>query len=184
MHRFECGPEVETGNEDIDSQHQTLYAMLNEVLFSRELEESPYQFKRAVTFLFSYVEYHFASEELAMLERGYGSRRFHSAFHDHVRREARAIAATFARKISVEETRSAIFFMFEDWVMYHVQNADRQLATWMREQTPDGQAPRLPGLLPLKQAGSLAPDFDEHILSSAAGRRKPRNVSPSETVAK
>ena len=170
MHRFECGPEVETGHDDLDSQHQTLFAMLNEVLFSRELEESPYQFKRAVTFLFSYLEYHFASEELAMLEQGYSSRRFHSAFHDHVRRESRAITATFARKISAEETRAAIFFMFEDWVMYHVQNADRQLAAFLCEKTPAGQTPRLPGLLPLKQAGSLAPDFDEHLLAEAIGR--------------
>ena len=88
MHRFEFEPDLETGNVDIDSQHQTLFAMANEILFSRELEQSPQQFRRAMTFLFSYLEYHFASEELGMLEHGYSSRRFHAAFHDHVRREA------------------------------------------------------------------------------------------------
>jgi hemerythrin-like metal-binding protein len=109
-----------TGNKDIDGQLHTLFAMANEVLYSDELARSPEQFRRAVTFLVSYLEYHFAAEELAMLERGYSSRRFHTAFHDHVRREARTIAASVARKETIEETRSAIYFMLEDWVEYHV----------------------------------------------------------------
>jgi hemerythrin len=172
MHRFEFEPEYETGNVDIDSQHQTLFAMANEILFSRELEQSPQQFRRAMTFLFSYLEYHFASEELGMLEHGYASRRFHAAFHDHVRREARAIAANVARKgVSLEDTRSAIFFMLEDWVVYHVREADRQLADFLREKSAtSGEMPRLPGIRPLKASGSIAADFDEQVLMGASGR--------------
>ena len=116
MHRFETTPELATGNRDIDHQLQTLFAMVNEILFSLELAQSRDQFRRAVNFMVSYIEYHFAAEELAMLERGYDSRRFHTAFHDHVRREARTIAANLSRKGSTEEAQSAIFFMFEDWV--------------------------------------------------------------------
>lgn len=164
MHRFDLTPELETGNEDIDSQHQTLFAMVNEILFSSELERS--QLKRAATFLFSYLEYHFASEELAMLEQRYPSRRFHSAFHDHIRREAAAIASEISRDISIAEARSRIFFLFEDWVMYHVQNADRQLAEFIREETPAGQTPRLPGLLTSRKTPS--PDLDEAILATVA----------------
>jgi hemerythrin len=170
MHRFEFEPELKTGNEDIDSQHQTLFAMANEILFSRELEQSPQQFRRAMTFLFSYLEYHFASEELGMLEHGYESRRFHAAFHDHVRREARAIAADLTRKVSLQETRSAIFFMLEDWVVYHVRDADRQLANFLQEKSSSGETARLPGILPLKASGSIAADFDEQVLMGAAGR--------------
>jgi hemerythrin-like metal-binding protein len=169
MHRFETTPELETGNTDIDGQLRTLFTMTNEVLYSDELARSPEQFRRAVTFLVSYLEYHFAAEELAMLEQGYESRRFHTAFHDHVRREARTIAANVARKETAEETRSAIYFMLEDWVEYHVRNADRQLASFLRELAPTNGAARLPGIRPLKASGSISADFDEQILSRAAG---------------
>jgi len=133
MHRFETTPELATGNTDIDGQLHTLFTMTNEILYSDELARSPEQFRRAVTFLVSFLEYHFAAEELAMLERGYESRRFHTAFHDHVRREARTIATNVARTETAEETRSAIYFMLEDWVEYHVRNADRQLVSFLRE---------------------------------------------------
>jgi len=156
MHRFEFTPELETGNEDVDSQHQTLFAMTNEILFSAELEQDPEEFRRAVGLLFSYLEYHFASEELAMLELHYGSRRFHAAFHDHVRRQAKEIAKGMGRKESFDEIRSAIFFMLEDYVVYHVPGADRQLATFMREQTPSERKPRLPEVHP-RSASGLTP---------------------------
>lgn len=168
MHRFEATPELKTGNRDIDEQLQTLFSMVNEILFSADLARSHEQFRRAVNFMVSYLEYHFAAEELAMLERGYDSRRFHTAFHDHVRREARAIAANIGRKGSTEEAQSAIFFMLEDWVEYHVRDSDRQLATYLREHAGNG-AVALPGIRPLKAAGRISADFDEQILTHVAG---------------
>ena len=168
MHRFETTSDLATGNRDIDHQLQTLFAMVNEILFSPDLAQSRDQFRRAVNFMVSYIEYHFAAEELAMLERGYDSRRFHTAFHDHVRREARTIAANLARKGSADEAQSAIFFMFEDWVEYHVRDADRLLASYLRDHTGDG-AVALPGIRPLKAAGKISADFDEQILTRAAG---------------
>jgi len=165
MHRFDITSGSGTGNADMDGQLQTLFDMANDVLFPRGPEPGLFEFRRGVSSLFSYLEYHFASEELAMLGHGYGSRRFHAAFHDHVRREARAIAGRLGRTASIEETRSAIFFLLEDWRVYHVAQADRQLATYLREQSMDGEIPRLPGILPLKAVGALAPDFDERVLS-------------------
>jgi hemerythrin-like metal-binding protein len=170
MHRFEIGPEAGTGNADIDVQLQTLFSMANEILFLPAPEPGSPAFRRAVSFLFSYLEYHFASEELIMLERGYPSRRFHAAFHDHVRREAGRIGAGLARSFSIEETRSAIFFLLEDWVVYHVAEADRQLATHLRDSAPAGVPPRLPGIRPLKACGAIAVNFDERILAGVAGK--------------
>lgn len=167
MHRFEFVPELETGNSDIDLQHRTLFAMANEVLYSVELEKNPLRFQRAVTSLVAYLEYHFASEELAMRQRGYNSRRFHSAFHDHIRREAKAIAVRATGNESREEIRSAVFFLLEDWIVYHVKDADRQLAIFLCEQTPVGAKPGLPDVRPFLTAGTMAMEFDTRILSSA-----------------
>jgi len=171
MHRFEIGPEVRTGNADIDGQLQTLCNLANDILFLPTPEPGSPGFRRAVAFLFSYLEYHFASEELVMIERGYPSRRFHAAFHDHVRREAGKITAGLARRFSIEEIRSAIFFLLEDWIVYHVADGDRQLATYLHEAAPAGEPPRLPGIRPLKASGTIANDFDERILAGVEARR-------------
>jgi hemerythrin len=169
MHRFALTPELETGNLDIDAHHQTLFAMANEIMFSNDLAQAPQLFRRAVTFLVSYLEYHFASEELAMLQRSYNRRRFHSAFHDHIRREAHDIAQRMDNGAHFEETRQAVFFMFEDWLMYHVADSDRQLASFLGEHAPSGVPARLPDIRPLKDCGAIAPDFDERILVGVAG---------------
>lgn len=163
MHRFDMGPSFTTGNHDIDHQLATLFELANDILFTQPEDAPAADVRHAVSHLFSYLEYHFASEELAMLEHSYPSRRFHSAFHDHVRREARAIVGRMARATSMDEIRSAIFFLLEDWVVYHVSEADRHLATYLFEQTPAGSSPSLPGLRPLKAAGSLAPDFEDRL---------------------
>ncbi len=165
MHRFEVAGGAGTGNADIDAQLGTLFEMANDLLFPSAAEPSLFAFRREVSFLFSYLEYHFASEELAMLEQGYGSRRFHAAFHDHVRREARAIINRLGRKASIEETRSAIFFLLEDWRVYHVSQADRQLAAYLSERSAGGEIPHLPGIMPLKAVGALSSDFDERVLA-------------------
>jgi hemerythrin len=164
MHRFELTSASSTGNPDIDAQLKTLFGIANELLFETEPEQRPQDFRREVSFLLSYLEYHFASEELAMLECGFTSRRFHSAFHDHVRREIRSISARLDQRASIDEIRSAIFFVLEDWAVYHVADADRHLATYLGENAPTGTVPRMPGIQPLKANGSLRADFDERVV--------------------
>jgi hemerythrin len=160
--------EQETGNSDIDFQHRTLFAMANEVLFSSELAKSPEQFQRAVNFLVAYLEYHFSSQELAMRQHRYASRRFHSAFHDHIRREARNIAAR-ASGGSTEETKSAIFFLLEDWAVYHVSAADRHLADFLLEQPAIEATPLLPDLRPMVTSAGPSAEFGKRVLASARG---------------
>jgi hemerythrin len=170
MHRFEFSAEMETGNSDIDFQHRTLFAMANEVLFSIELTKSPEQFQRAVNFLVAYLEYHFSSQELAMRQHRYASRRFHSAFHDHIRREARTIAARSSSKGNMEETKSAIFFLLEDWAVYHVSDADRLLADFLLEQSPGEATAGLSDIRPMASAsGTPSPDFDKAMLAGVVG---------------
>lgn len=170
MHRFEFTPEMETGNSDIDFQHRALFSMANEVLFSNDLVKSPEQFQRSVNFLVAYIEYHFSSEELAMRQHRYASRRFHSAFHDHIRREARAIAARSSMRESMEETKSAIFFLLEDWAVYHVNDADRLLAEFLLEQARDEATPGLPDIRPMTAAGvSSATAFDKPVSAVVVG---------------
>jgi hemerythrin-like metal-binding protein len=169
MHRFEITEVTSTGNPDIDNQLRILFEMANEILFDDELKADPVRFRHAVGLLFSYLEFHFASEELAMLDQSYDSRRAHSAFHDHVRREARSISDKLTAPSSFDEARDAIFFVLEDWVVYHVGDADRLLAIYLQEIAPAGTEIRMPGIRPLKACGSIPADFDESALDAVVG---------------
>jgi hemerythrin-like metal-binding protein len=169
MHRFDLTSQLLTGNPDIDKRHLALFAVANEILFSRKLGQDPSQFRRAVACWQAHLEVDFASEELAMVRCAYLRSRFHSAFHDHVRRGAQEISVRLARDGHVEQACQAIFFLLEDWAVYHVAQADRELAEHLREHAPAGASPRLPDIGPLKEAGRLALDFDERLLAGVSG---------------
>jgi hemerythrin len=136
MHRFEFKSELETGNSDIDSQHQTLLAMANEILYSRALEQNRERFHRGVIFFVSYLEDHFAAEEMAMLEQDYDSRPSHVRFHDYIRREARAIVALLNDNKAYSEIKLSIYILLEAWIFFHVRHADCHFAAFLREQFP------------------------------------------------
>ena len=195
MNRFEFTPALETGNRDIDAHVRTLFAIANEILYSKALEESPHEFRRALKFFVAYLDYHFASEEVVMAKRHYPSRHLHAAFHAQVIHEADDIAIRVNSGGASEESRDALYFMVEDWLTYHVQDADRQFADFLRE-TPAAEATeRLPSIRDLKASGSLSPDFDEQMLErvDALGQldhlpwispsSEPAQVSPSGPLA-
>jgi hemerythrin-like metal-binding protein len=168
MVQFEFTPALETGNRDIDAHVRTLLASANEILFSKALDESPQQFQRALRFFVAYLDYHLASEETVMAETHYPSRNVHSAFHTHVRHEVTAVERRAYREGSSEETRHAIYFMVEDWLIYHVRGADRQFANFLRQAPPTQATARLPGIRELKASGSYALAFDEQMMERMA----------------
>jgi hemerythrin-like metal-binding protein len=168
MNPFEFTPALETGNRDIDAHVRTLFAIANEILYSKALEESPREFRRALKFFIVYLDYHFASEEIVMAQRHYPSRHLHSDFHSQVLREAAAIERRVNAKGASEESRDALYFMVEDWLVYHVVEADRQFATFLREAPAAETIARLPGIRDLKASGALSPEFDEQMMERVA----------------
>jgi hemerythrin len=177
MHRFELTPSLQTGNVDFDAHCHTLLAIANAILYSQELQKSHDLFRRAVKFLVAYLDYHFLSEELVMARMNYPSRLFHSAFHVQLRREASKIDARVEQQFDYEEIAGEIFFLIEDWLVYHVVGADHQLATFLRGAQHTGTLPRLPSITAMKTEGSLPADFDEHMVDVMA-RLNPLESAP------
>jgi hypothetical protein len=103
-----------------------------------------------------------------MAEKHYPSRHLHSAFHANVLHEARAIEKRTSSEGSCEETRQAVYFMVEDWLIYHVQEADRHFADFLRESPPREGTVRLPGIRELEAAGSFSLGFDDQMIRHLA----------------
>jgi hemerythrin-like metal-binding protein len=164
MHRFEFTQSLQTGNVDFDAHCRTLLTMVNAILYSQELRNSHALFRRAVKFFVAYLDYHLLSEELVMAQTNYPSRQFHSAFHVQPRREASKLKARVERQADCEDLSGEIFFLVEDWLVYHVVGADHQLAAFLRDAERVRTPPRLPSITALKADGSLPSDFDEHMV--------------------
>jgi hemerythrin-like metal-binding protein len=177
MRRFAFTPSLQTGNIDFDVHCRTLLAMANTILYSQELQKSHDLFRRAVKFLFAYLDYHFLAEELVMARTNYPSRQFHSAFHVQLRREASKIETRVERKAGYAEVTGEIYFLIEDWLVYHVVCADYQLASFLRDAGQNGALPRLPSITAMKAEGSLPSDFDEHMVEVMA-RLAPLESAP------
>ena len=169
MHRFEFTAPLQTGNVDLDAHCRTLFALANAVVYSENLERSPDQFRHAVRSLVAYLDCRLRSEEQVMSRTGYPSRLFHTAFHEHIRYQAGEIAARAERQGDREETKDAIYLMIEDWLVYHVLTADRELARFLGEARPMGSIARLPSIRALKPEGSLPSDVDEQSVEVIAG---------------
>ncbi len=176
MHRFDFTPSLQTGNVDFDAHCRTLLAMTNAILYSQELRKSHDLFRRAVKSLVTYLHYHLLSEELVMLRTSYPSRQFHSAFHVQLRREASKIEARVELQADYQEITAEIFFLIEDWLVYHVVGSDHHLASFLHDHQRMETLPQLPSIAAMKTEGLLPSDFDEHMVEVMS------RLSPSESA--
>jgi hemerythrin len=164
MSSLQVTPPSQTGHGDIDKQVRTLFSLANEILFSKKLEESPNQFRSALRFFVAYLDYHFASQEVAMAESRYPAGRIHSDFHAYVLHEASAIHEQARREGISVEIRHTLLYMVEDWLYYHVKESDREFAEFLRDTSPKQDVARLPEICDLRMAGWLPRDSDEQVL--------------------
>jgi hemerythrin-like metal-binding protein len=164
MSALQVTPPSQTGHMDIDKQVRTLFAIANQILFSKQLEESPNQFRSALRFFVAYLDYHFASQEVAMAKSRYPAGRIHSDFHAYVLHEASAIRERARTEGIPVETRHTLLYLVEDWLYYHVKESDREFAEFLRETPAKQDVPRLPEISDLRASGWLPRDSDEQVL--------------------
>jgi hypothetical protein len=62
--------------------------------------------------------------------------------------------------------------MLEDWLVYHIREADREMARFIREQPVDVLTLRLPCVQSLKNSGAIPADFDDRIAAGVLGKRE------------
>ena len=170
---LELAPHLLTGLADIDGQHRALLALANEVVFAHSMDASPELFRRAISFLDGYIAFHCAAEEAAMIQSKcpLAMRSEHLEFHSHLRRELEDIVIRTVHDGASGDLKLSIFFVLDDWLVYHVSEADRSLAAFLRGKSGGKAAPHLPDVRWLKASGALPADFDEQILAGAMGLR-------------
>jgi hypothetical protein len=67
-------------------------------------------------------------------------------------------------------SKLSIYFMLEDWLIYHIRETDRELAGFLRDQSPRATIPQLPDVRVVREAGLIPAGFDQSNLDAAVGQ--------------
>lgn len=132
MH-FEWTADLETGNESIDSQHRSLFALANEL---EDAIEAGGPDTDAVTDcvwrLTDYVMQHFADEQELMQAAGYPELPVHLSMHDQLTGETMRITA---RMMNDEPLSAAeLAPLVTRWLRDHIGAADKRFAAFVAGQ--------------------------------------------------
>lgn len=135
MERFVWDPELETGDELIDSQHRGIFE-LAEGLAATVDAETPDAgvVADAVWRLIDYVTEHFADEEEAMSRAGYSALGPHRSLHEHLSARVLGISAKFFDGQDVDPVEIADLLV--DWLRDHILAEDMSYVRSLR----DGEA--------------------------------------------
>ena len=129
MAHFAWSSDLELGHPQIDEQHKNLL-LLGEAVIEPLLDTAdPHSGLVQLQVLIDYAAEHFAFEEEVMRAIGYTELDQHAKFHASLLTELRS----YHRKLEQgQRTNPARMIGFlADWLMLHINSADRQLVGWL-----------------------------------------------------
>jgi hemerythrin-like metal-binding protein len=130
MAYFEWNPALETGNDAIDEQHRSLFALasaLQEAIESEHADEETTA--DCVWRLTDYVVQHFGDEEEMMAEAGYPGLGPHRSLHQHLTAETMSLTARFVNGEEVAPATLAPFLT--RWLTDHISSTDMRFVAFL-----------------------------------------------------
>ncbi len=125
--------ELESGDVNIDVQHQQLFRLINQMyqaLSDGDQEEQ--MVSQLLTELVDYTWYHFRAEEKLMAQHNYPEFDHHKGLHDELRRRVQEMQADH---LSGEQLLAAEFALFlAAWLNGHIRNEDQRMVSWLQQQ--------------------------------------------------
>jgi hemerythrin-like metal-binding protein len=119
------------GIGSIDQQHNTLFAILNDLYDAMKKGQAQTVTGPLLRKLATYTHNHFASEEAIMQSTHYPGLAEHRIKHRDLMNQVEAFAARFERG---DVTLSIDLFNFlRDWLTTHIQKEDKQYGPWLGE---------------------------------------------------
>jgi hemerythrin len=121
--------ELSVGLGAIDSQHQQLLAMLNDLHDAMLTGTAKSKLPQIVSSLNEYATTHFASEERFMMQAGYPNLREHQVEHAAFTRKVKEFQE-WLPKGTLALTLETMEFL-RDWLVNHIQRTDKRYAPYL-----------------------------------------------------
>lgn len=131
---YQFSPDLETGNNTIDSQHRQLIQAINDLLAACASGKGRAELEKTTKFLFDYTSKHFADEEQLQQKSRYPDyiqhKRYHEAFKATVSSLSKKLSEQGPTITLVGEVNSAI----AGWLLNHIKREDTKVAAHIRSQ--------------------------------------------------
>jgi methyl-accepting chemotaxis protein len=126
---LEWSPTLAVGIQSIDTQHQRLIELCNELNDGLHSKDARGSIGKVLDELLRYTEYHFAHEADLMTKHNYSDKGDHHAKHDDLVNKALVYKKRFdqGEAINTELTR-----FLRDWLVNHILRTDRAMAIELR----------------------------------------------------
>lgn len=124
----------ETGIHAIDTQHQAMFAALNDLAESFTSGTSHEMVIHSLVFLARYTQEHFRDEEQFMRELGYPGLATHMEEHASLTEELKRLQD----KLSAGKTITMDVTIFlADWLTHHINDVDMRYVAFLRKRQED-----------------------------------------------
>ncbi len=130
MEHFEWTTDLDTGNDEIDGQHRSLFSLANalqDAVGSEDAEADAVA--DCVWRLTDYVVQHFADEEEMMEAAGYPELSVHRSLHQQLTGETLRLAARFMNDEPL--TAAELGPYVAHWLREHIGHADKRFVAYL-----------------------------------------------------
>jgi hemerythrin len=125
-------PDLATGHNIIDTQHQQLIAAVNALFDAHREGKGPKAVEQTMDFLVAYTIKHFGDEEKIQEKAEYPHYRAHKLLHDGFKGEAQDLAAALRRDGPTDEFISHVCVTIGRWVINHIKSEDFKMAAHVK----------------------------------------------------
>ena len=120
------GPEYAVGIREIDSQHQTLFEIYNDLYQALDGDAAQEVTTTTLDRLLNYTDFHFKTEERLMVEHAYPMSSAHTAEHYVLIERAKLLQHRMHSGDPIVAKDTLDFL--RRWLINHIQKVDRDLA--------------------------------------------------------
>ena len=124
MPLLDWNEQLTLGHDEIDSQHQMLVDMINDLHEQLQDGHERQGLTDAIQGLKAYADYHFAEEERLMLRHGFPELETHRLAHLEFQEQVEAFTAAILRE-QYQETSLKVLAFLTGWLNRHIQRDDR-----------------------------------------------------------
>ena len=129
--RIEWSEGLSLDVDELDSQHQELFARFNELLRACDRGHGGDEAYRMLEFLNGYVVEHFSEEEALQHRFGYPAASRHKEEHDLFVRELTALELQFREQGPIPRLVATTNQIVAVWLIDHISRADAEFARFL-----------------------------------------------------
>ena len=117
--------------EEIDRQHQHLFALFNMLYDAMQEGRASDVIQEVLDHVVDYTAYHFAHEELLFRQYRYPDEAAHRSEHEQLSRQAKELAQRL--RVARGDVSMATLKFLCDWLNHHILGSDKKFAPYLIE---------------------------------------------------